>query len=89
MLMIRCPKTGEPLWTGSDASLEEPVSGVVGPCPHCGEAHAWSNKDVTPTWLLACGHSIPLLEHERPEEPPERPRMCPICGKLREIVVES
>ena len=46
MLMIRCPKTGEPLWTGSDASIEELVSGVVGPCPHCGDDHAWSNEDV-------------------------------------------
>ena len=46
MLMIRCPKTGKPLSTGSEASLEAAVSGVVGPCPHCGDDHPWSKKDV-------------------------------------------
>jgi hypothetical protein len=40
-------------------------------------------------WLLACGHEISLLPNERLEEPPERPRMCPVCGNLRELVDET
>ena len=28
-------------------------------------------------WLLSCGHTVSMLEHERPEELPPRPRMCP------------
>ena len=42
--------------------------------------------EPAPTWRLACGHEIPLLEHERPEDPPRRPRMCPVCQKLRNVV---
>jgi hypothetical protein len=41
-----------------------------------------------PTWKLSCGHEIPLLEHQRPDDPPRRPRMCPTCGKLRNVEVE-
>ena len=36
-------------------------------------------------WLLSCGHSIHMLEHEHPGEPPTRPRMCSTCGRLRDI----
>ena len=45
--------------------------------------------EPAPTWLLACGHEIPLMDHERPNEPPTRPRMCPICGKLRTVSVDE
>ncbi|HXH87884.1 MAG TPA: hypothetical protein VNI55_04695 [Gaiellaceae bacterium] len=41
-----------------------------------------------PTWLLSCGHEVPLLEHERPDDPPRRPRMCPICQRLRNVETE-
>ena len=27
-------------------------------------------------WLLSCGHTVPMLEHDRLEDPPRRPRMC-------------
>ena len=39
-------------------------------------------------WRLECGHDVPLLEDERPDEPPRRPRLCPVCGKLRKGTVE-
>ena len=28
--------------------------------------------DAGPMWTLSCGHTIPLLEHERPADPPRR-----------------
>lgn len=38
-------------------------------------------------WLLACGHEIPLLDHERPDDPASpAARMCLVCGKLRNVV---
>lgn len=40
---------------------------------------------MTEAWLLSCGHTIPMLEHDRPEEPPRRLRMCPTCQKLRNV----
>lgn len=36
-------------------------------------------------WLLACGHTAPMLEHERPDVLPSRPRMCERCGRLRDV----
>ena len=36
-------------------------------------------------WLLACGHTAAMLEHERPEGLPTRPRMCERCGRLRDV----
>ena len=46
------------------------------------------HDDTKLTWLLSCGHEIPLLEDDRPNDPPRRPRMCEICGKLRNVIVE-
>ena len=46
---------------------------------YCGEA---------PLWKLDCGHEIPLLEHERPDDPPRRPRLCPVCQKLRNVTAD-
>ena len=36
-------------------------------------------------WLLSCGHSVPMLDHDRPEDPPRRPRMGPVCQALRNV----
>jgi hypothetical protein len=42
-------------------------------------------------WLLACGHTIrfTIAEFERRDagtlEPPRRPRMCPVCGRPRNV----
>lgn len=40
-------------------------------------------------WKLSCGHRLPMLEHEVenavPGKWPERPRICPTCGKPRAI----
>ena len=44
--------------------------------------------DPALVWLLECGHDVRLVEHERPDEPPQRPRLCPLCGKLRRVVVQ-
>jgi endogenous inhibitor of DNA gyrase (YacG/DUF329 family) len=49
-LMIRCPQTGKPVFTGMDmppaafdrATLE---SNTVR-CPHCGEPHTWQKADA-------------------------------------------
>ena len=35
-------------------------------------------------WLLSCGHTAPMLEHER-SELPARPRICSTCDRLREV----
>ncbi len=48
-----------------------------------------STMPEPPTWLLSCGHRVPLLEHERPDEPPRRPRMCPVCRRLRVVAVDD
>ncbi|MEO5574949.1 MAG: hypothetical protein ABIR67_02430 [Gaiellaceae bacterium] len=37
------------------------------------------------TWLLTCGHKIPMLEHDRRGKPPARPRICPVCEKPRNV----
>jgi hypothetical protein len=52
-LMIRCPKTQEPMPTGilmNRQSLENSklANNVSGPCPHCGELHTWNLEDA---WL--------------------------------------
>ena len=36
-------------------------------------------------WLLSCGHTAPMLEHERSEVLPSRPRMCERCGRPRDV----
>ena len=45
-LMIRCPKTGQDIWTGVDTdttSLEKIIPDTLfyAPCRHCGFDHAW------------------------------------------------
>jgi hypothetical protein len=52
-LMIRCPNTGKPLFTGiaiDRATFENPTNvfrnNTVGPCPHCGQMHTWSKEDA-------------------------------------------
>jgi len=37
-------------------------------------------------WELSCGHEVDALEHDREDDPPRRPRMCPTCQKLRNVV---
>ena len=39
-------------------------------------------------WTLDCGHELPLLQHERPDDPPSRPRLCPVCRKMRNVTDE-
>ena len=36
-------------------------------------------------WLLSCGHTAPMLEHDGPGVLPSRPRMCERSGRLREV----
>jgi hypothetical protein len=45
-------------------------------------------SEAAATWKLDCGHELPLLERERPDEPPRQPRLCPVCHKLRNVAVE-
>jgi hypothetical protein len=40
-------------------------------------------------WVLECGHEVPVLEDEQPDEPPRRPRLCLVCGKLRKVTVDE
>ena len=35
--------------------------------------------------LLSCGHTAPMLEHERPDVLLSRPRMCERCGRPRDV----
>jgi hypothetical protein len=37
---------------------------------------------------LDCGHEIPLLEQERPDDPPRRPPLCPVCRKMPNVTVD-
>jgi len=37
-------------------------------------------------WELSCGQKIEALEHDKADDPPRRPRMCPVCQKLRNVV---
>ena len=39
-----------------------------------------------PLWMLSCGHPVAKLEHDKESEAPRRPRMCPVCQKLRNVV---
>lgn len=61
---------------------------VVIYCPGCWQFEFGSMPESPLTWLLWCGHAVPLLEHERPKRPPHRPRMCPICQRLRNVETE-
>lgn len=44
--------------------------------------------EPAPAWLLSCGHEVPLLKHEQPDDRPRRLRMCPGCEKMRNVVIE-
>ena len=48
-VMIKCPVTGKPVFTGMDFPKNMDMSGVrnnsVG-CPHCGRSHTWDGKDA-------------------------------------------
>lgn len=49
-VMITCPNTGEPLWTGilldwSSWEAAELVQNKVS-CYHCGAIHTWDKKDA-------------------------------------------
>jgi hypothetical protein len=56
-------------------------------------------KGFAATWTLSCGHEIPLLEHERPDDRPRqpkmlrhmrpRPTMCPVCQKMRNVEIDE
>ena len=50
-IMIRCPSTGKPLFTGMGMNAQsfansQFVNNTVGPCPHCGQSHVWNKKDA-------------------------------------------
>jgi hypothetical protein len=49
------------------------------------------SRDPEPAlvWVLECGHEVPVLEDEQPDEPPRRPRLCLVCGKLRKVTVDE
>ena len=40
-------------------------------------------------WLLSCGHTVSMLEHERQDVLPSRPRMCARCDRLRDVEAPS
>ena len=51
MVMIKCPKTGEPVPTGYELEPEyfhSPAStmssSILEKCPSCGETHTWSKS---------------------------------------------
>lgn len=48
-VMIKCPVTGKPVFTGMDFPKNMDMSGVrnnsIG-CPHCGRSHTWDGKDA-------------------------------------------
>lgn len=46
-LMIACPMTGEPVFTGLYADDPTPptASAAVG-CPHCGDLHEWKRDEA-------------------------------------------
>lgn len=50
-VMIVCPTTGGPVWTGMDVAQktferEQLGNNQFGSCPECGEAHTWSKEDA-------------------------------------------
>ncbi len=71
-----------------DVDGDEPVEVAIY-CPECWQSEFGSMPESPLTWLLSCGHEVPLLEHERPDEPPRRPRMCPVCRRLRVVAVDD
>ncbi len=50
-LMITCPRKHRPLPTNhmlkaEDFAAADLGDNRIGPCPHCGEAHAWTKADA-------------------------------------------
>lgn len=50
-VMIKCPNTGKPVYTGFDMDRQSFYSSflsgnTIGPCPHCRKAHTWDKKDA-------------------------------------------
>ena len=89
-------QAAETYWAAVGTSLPRPATNAVSPRSEqtaTSRPRALYNEVMSdpPCTSLAARlrHEILLLEHERPDEPPDRPRMCPICWKLRNAVVES
>ena len=53
LLMIRCPRTGQEVWTGietdPDSFRKIPDDLFYTSCPHCGLDHAWWRDEA---WLV-------------------------------------
>jgi hypothetical protein len=53
LLMIRCPRTGQEVWTGietePDSFRKIPDDLFYTSCPHCGLDHAWWHDEA---WLV-------------------------------------
>jgi len=53
LLMIRCPRTGQEVWTGvetdPDSFRKIPDDLFYTSCPHCGLEHAWWRDEA---WLV-------------------------------------
>ena len=49
-LVFTCPKTNKPVETGIAMAkgpiADDSFSNCSSTCPHCGEAHTWSAKDL-------------------------------------------
>lgn len=49
-VMITCPDTGKPLYTGSRYNWQTFDSAKIGErkvqCPHCGKEHVWQRADA-------------------------------------------
>jgi endogenous inhibitor of DNA gyrase (YacG/DUF329 family) len=52
MLTIKCPNTGKPVITGISMDKQSFATATLTDnsvsCPHCGQAHVWTKKDVLP-----------------------------------------
>ena len=72
------PKGDKTKWEGADSETT-PLTGPILMMPL-----SLAVPEPAPTWLLACGHEIPLLEHRRRHKPPRR---CPVCGAVQHVKV--
>ena len=47
-LYVRCPRTGEPVYAGIQASANSRTAlrNLMKNCPSCGARHEWSSADV-------------------------------------------
>lgn len=91
-ILIACANCGRtvPEADAKDAGWRYWSDGVGGLhpfCPGCAAREFSSDRPASAsTWQLTWGHEVPLLdEHERPDKPPRRPRMCPVCQRLRNV----